>query len=212
MMPGRITALAAAVLLLLAGCSDDSARPRPKHTESSPYKDLSQKWHVLYNVELSYNEMNAERYIEVLDENFIALFYSGDVGGGVPEWWPRSDEEASAREMLNRGGGRDNNPVVSIDLTLGSIEEAVWVEVTPDQDEFPGETWYATVVGYRFRIETTKGFAFVSNGHPAVEFQVRAQDDGTWRAVRWRDLGSETFAAAPAGIEPVTWGKVKAGY
>jgi hypothetical protein len=190
----RIAAVALAFLFAgtMSSCILDPKKDEkpPEEKKKSEYLDFTEKWHVLHNQQLAYNEMDAERYVEILDENFISLFYPGDVGGDVPEWWPRSDEETSAREMLNKGGGRDDNPVLSISFQLANIENAVWQEVTPDQDEFPGETWHSAIVGYNFFIDTTKDIQYITSGTPRAEFQVREQDDGTWRLVRWRDLGS----------------------
>ena len=171
----------------LVACDDDRVRPIKKNgtPPTSDYKNLTEKWHVLFNVQEAYNSMEAEPYVSLLDENFINFFFEGDVGkDGVPDQWFYDEEVSSTREMLNKGGGRENNPILSVDLQLAGIEQASWVEVTPDQDKFPGETWYQTIVSYNFFFDTTNDIQYITSGTPNVQFTVRQQPDGKWNPSR----------------------------
>jgi hypothetical protein len=204
----------ACVLLLcvgLAGCDDDPKRPRVKRTDPDPI-DLTKKWHVIYNLCLAYNERNITEYQRIFDrENFVFFFYEGDVGGSIPEQWGYAEETTCAQNMFSGAGGVEDNPILSIDLTLFDVESAQWVEVDPG-DDFPGETWYQTIVVYKFEIGTANITRYVTTGSPTVAFTVR-QIDGKWKLVQWRDRSSSAAArVAPAGVEPTSWSKLKALY
>jgi hypothetical protein len=114
--------------------------------------------------------------------------------------------------MLGGGGGRDDNPILSINFQLAAIENAAWEEFEPDPDEFPGEMWYKTIVGYNFYIDTAKDIQYITSGTPRAEFIVREQADGTWRLVRWSDLGSSASDATSTSTEETSWSRVKALY
>ena len=191
----RIASVALTLLLVatMSSCIFDPKKESkpPEDKPKSEYKDLTEKWHVLFNQQLAYNEMAAERYVAILDENFISVFNPGDVGKDrVPEWWDVTAEQESVRNMLNKQGGWKDNPILSVSFQLANIENATWQEVNPDQQEFPGEIWYSATVGYNFFIDTTNDIQFITSGTPRAEFTVRQQADKTWRLVRWRDLGS----------------------
>jgi hypothetical protein len=189
----KIASLALAVLLVgsMTSCILDPKKEQVKDNDPpvSDYKDRTEKWHVLHNINVAYNGMEAEPYVRLLDENFINFFYPGDVGtDGVPVQWFYDEEVSSSREMLNKGGGRLDNAILSIDLQLANVEQASWIEVTPDQVKFPDETWYAATVGYNFFFDTTNDIQFITSGTPNVQFTVRQQTDGKWKLVQWRDL------------------------
>jgi hypothetical protein len=191
----RTTSIALAILIVGAMTScildPDPKPPPPPCTDcDTPYMDLTEKWHVLHNIREAYNEMNLTEYRRAFDrENFVSFFYEGDVGtGGVPEQWGWAEEEASARNMFNQAGGIEDNPILSIELFLFDIKTVEWWELDPG-DDFPGETWYQTIVVYDFFIDTANDKQYVTQGAPTVVFTVR-QIDGKWKLVWWRDRSS----------------------
>jgi hypothetical protein len=205
----RFIALVAIACLALAGCSDDSERPK---VTNSPYENLTERSHVLTNLVESYNRMNADRYVELLDGEFVSYFYAGDVGkNGIPTDWGVEAEKASAREMLGGGGGRDDNPVLAIDFRLVGLGDATWESYEPQG--YPGETWHRTTLQYDYLVDTSKDIQWITSGIPTATLVVREQPDGTWRLVECRDhyngLRTNTSAAA---TEETTWGVLKALY
>jgi hypothetical protein len=209
--------IVACVLLLcigLAGCDDDTNQPSVKEKNDGPaYKDLTEKWHTLYNLRLAYNTMDTIGYRTIFDaDNFVFFFYEGDVGGGgVPVQWGFAQDSTSAHNMFNQAGGVEDNPIVSIDLFLHDIETVEWWEIDPG-DGFPGETWYQTIVVYDYFIDTAKDIQYITQGAPTSVFTVR-QIDGKWKLVWWRDRSSMgRVASSPSSTEETTWGGVKALY
>ncbi len=190
----RIASLALAVLVVgsMTSCILDpspSEKP-PDEDKKSDYKDRTEKWHVLHNINVAYNTMESVPYKGQIDEEFIFFFYDGDVGSDdIPTQWDYGEEIASADEMLNKGPGKRNNPVLSISLELANIEQATWVEFD-NIEGFRGETWHRVTVGYNFFIDTTNDIQFITSGTPNAQFTVREQPDGKWKLIRWRDLAS----------------------
>jgi hypothetical protein len=188
----RIAALALAALFAgaLTSCildpDQDSKPPEPPKVN---YKDLTEEWHVLFNLELSYDEMNIDRYSELFDpDNFTFFPDPSDVGkDGVPNQWGYAEEIQSATNMFSQAGGREDNPITSIDITLFDIEEAQWEDEINDID-FPGETLRKATVDYKFTIDTVGDKTFVAPAvTPRAQFIVR-NIDGKWKLVVWYDL------------------------
>jgi hypothetical protein len=127
------------------------------------------------------------------------------VGGDVPESWGFASEQKAAGTMFNKGGGKANNPILSIDLTL-DIENADWVEFDPTGS--PG-VYEATII-YSYKMDTENKTTYITSGTERAQFRVRQDDGGKWRIVEWSDLSS--FRSAPAGTEEMNWSKLKALY
>jgi hypothetical protein len=179
--------LVALLACLVMSCGDDGTGPPPKSTLPT-YMNLAEKWHVLNNLQLSYNELRSDKYIEILDPDDFIYYLAPS--SGPPDQWGYSEEVTIANHMLNKQG---SNPILSIDLELVDFREAMWVEVDPTNS--PG--WFKTVVVYHYVIETQNGTIYSTSGNPAAEFVVHQVDDnGTeeWRLIRWRDLADASTA------------------
>jgi hypothetical protein len=199
----------ALVLLAAAGCDDDPAQPRRIPTPS-PYNDLTEKWHVMSNLERAYDERNVARYAEIFDQDhFVFHFNPGDVGGDVPEYWGYTEEINSATNMFTGGGGHNDNPILSIDLTLMDIESATWTDV--EDARFPGETLWQATVQYSYYMDTEADIQYITSGAPKAQLIVR-QVDGKWKLVTWYDLEGTYQMQTAAATQESTWSKVKALY
>jgi hypothetical protein len=191
--PISLISLTLIVMLGLWGCGDDSTEPPPP--PSGPeYRDLSEEWHVLNNLELSWDDMNLSRYQELFDpDNFVFFPNPDDVGkNGVPNQWGYAEEIQSAANMFSQAGGREDNPVVHIDVTLYDIETAQWESV--ESVDFPGETLRQTVVHYTLRIETVGEVTYVTpEDLPRSRFVVR-HIEGKWKLVDWYDIGGGSLS------------------
>jgi hypothetical protein len=201
--------------VVLGGCSDDDpARPT---NHSSPYKDLSQEWHVLYNLELSWDEMDVEQCDSLLDaDNFTFYPDPGDVGkDGVPAQWGYAAEMEAVGNMFTQAGGTRDNPITSIDVTLFDIDEAEWQDAT--DDDFPGETLRQTTVEYAFVMDTADGLILLTSTiTPSARFIVR-KVGSKWKLVEWYDLVQQVSTATrqqdpPELTEEISWARVKALY
>jgi hypothetical protein len=174
------------------------------------YMDLSRNWHLLHNLELACNQMNVDHYADLFDqENFTFFFNPGDVGGDVPSQWEYASEIIAATHMFTGQGGLNDNPILSIDLSLYDQETVLYVEV-PDDPDFPGETLQRVMVTYSYVMETANDLYYITSGAPAAQFDLR-NVDGQWKLVRWFDLENAVARSAPA-TEETTWGLIKALY
>jgi len=206
----RLVLLAAAVAVLaLGGCDADKQRVTKPRLIPFVYQDLSEKWHVLNNLQFSYNELDEDRYVELLDpDDFVFTLDPNDVRPGEPTSWGYSVDSTIAVNMLGGGG---SNPIVSIDLELVDFKNAQWTEFDPSGS--PG--LYRATVQYNFSIATQNDITYVTSGTPSAEFTIAQSDVGgekVWRIVEWKDNSGNMSAASPASTQEHSWGKIKALY
>jgi hypothetical protein len=207
----RILVLVALLVpLAFAGC--DSKKQRVIIDGIPPsltFQDLTEQWHVLNNLQLAMTEMDADRYVELLDPNDFVFFKDpNDVQPGGQTDWGYSVDSTIAANMLGGGG---SNPIVSINLELVDFKNAQWTEFDPSGS--PG--LYRTTVQYNFNIDTQNDIQYVTSGTPAAEFTIAERDVGgtmVWRIVEWKDLTGNLAAASPASTEASSWGRVKSLY
>ena len=170
----------------------------PKETKKEPpgtiqkvYQDLTQEDHVLNNLELAYNEQNFPKYAELLDEpHFIYYFSDEDFAAGkTPEQWGRTEDLDSHQKMFNPNN--QVHKVLSIKLTL-QYPAGQWIATTPDQGQYPGETWYYKSVSYNLTVVVNaqpENITYLAQNLKAL-FTIRQVDRGgkkIWQIVEWRD-------------------------
>jgi len=164
---------------------DDDDKPKQS------YQDLTQKWHVLNNLELAYRDRLVNRYQDVLDPQFTFFFSEGDVGGEVPEQWGRDEEIEATTRLFDKTLNDPNFPrCKSIAMDLVNEQTVNWVSVVPEA--FPDETWYTANVFYDFQFELEPDLTLIPFLGSKGQFTVR--DVGTpekakWQLVEFRDLG-----------------------
>ena len=196
-MTNRIRLLAAGVvlaslLLSVFSCLDpDEKKPNPPPPAPPPiYQDLTQKDHVLNNLWLAYNKRNYTRYAELLDDPHFTYFFSDEdfASGKTPEQWGRAADLDSHQKMFN-----PNTPVhkvLSIKLKLEYPAE--WIATTPDQGQFPGETWYYKSVSYDLTVVVEaqpENITYLAQNLKALFTVRQIEKDGKmiWQIVEWRD-------------------------
>jgi hypothetical protein len=178
-------------------------------------KDLTDKSHVLTNVELAYNKRRIDWYQKVLDQNFTFFIWTGDVNGGPSTIWNRADEVDINTKLFDQNN--TELPCQSIFMDIRTEDGLSWIEVTPESA--PTETWYQTTLFYDFKFEISPNTYIPLTGAKAV-FTVRdagtfGEYDHHWQLVEMSDLGDATMAStrmSAASTEPTTWGKVKSLY
>lgn len=155
---------------------------------------LTERWHVLNNIEYSYKTRRTDIYDELLDDNFTFYFSPGDVGEGTPETFNRSEEnDATGRLFTSNEQTTPEDPVcrsMRLDLVFEK-DNLNWVEVIPEN--FPDEKWYTTTVFYTFTFEIEPNTTYIAQNGAKAQFTVR--NTGTeqaphWELVEFRDLGS----------------------
>jgi hypothetical protein len=175
---------------LTTSCILDPKEEKGGDKDPTPvvFKDLSQKDHVLDNLELAYNERRTDEYDKLLDESFTFIFSEADFSSGEVEFaqWNRADEVGSSEQMLNENSSADDK-VVSIDLKIDFPEDS-WTE-QPANEDHPDESWYFQTVDYNLVIKTQNSWEYRALGKKA-QFYIRwaTYDKGEhWRIILWRD-------------------------
>ncbi len=184
--------------LLVSSCfldPDEGEQPPVKPGETQERKDLTQKWHVLNNIEYAYGKRRYDVYTELLNQDFTFFFAPGDVGGEIPQQFGY-DEELDATSRLFVSNSQSEPPAdpvcqsIRLDLVY-EPEDLQWLEIVPE--DFPTETWYQTTVFYSFTFKMENDLTFIANDGAKAQFTVR--DIGTaetpkWTLIEFKDLGS----------------------
>ncbi len=183
------------VLLGAIACEDDPTYPSTP-SSGSVRENLSQRWHVLNNIEYAYKTRRTDIYDELLNASFIFYFSPGDVNGGSPVTFDRS-EEINATGRLFQSNEQTQNPPpdpvcrsIRLDLVF-EPDDLEWVEVQPE--DFPTETWYSTTVFYTFTFEFEPNTTYIAQNGAKAQFTVRntgTEQNPHWELVEFRDLGS----------------------
>jgi len=226
MRASRFLALLAVLLVMpISACNDNDTNPvKPK----DGYKTLSAdgpRDNSLFNLQLSCNERNVDRYDELLEENFVFYFSPADVLNGTvsSESWNRASEMTAATNLFDPNYSNPaQEPVQDIDLLLAYPEgDDQWTPIEPeDQVTYPGETWYQKIVTYNLVVQLPGDFQYVGlNKQAALVLRAATTNSKqVWRIVTWRDDTGTSFRGVvrrgqAAGIaEDTTWGQVKALY
>jgi len=179
--PVAVFLLGVALLLPLA-CSDDPVQPQNKPVAGPA--NLTQKWHVLSNIETAYNKRDITIYDQLLDDSFVFYLSPGDVGGDMPDQWGRVEEILYTSRMFDPNyNGQHRCTELSMDLVLPDEKNTIqWVAFTPAG--LPDQTWYKTMVYYHFRLETEPSTTYESVAGARAEFTVR--NAGTDEAPHWQ--------------------------
>ena len=161
--------------------NDDVNKPKVE------YKDLSEKDHVLFNLELAYNERNFSEYDKLLDDSFVFILSEADYNSGEVDvqQWERDREISVNAQIFDPNLNDPDLRVISIDLSLDYAADN-WTE-QPENEDHPGESWYFKTVDYNLVVKTADDWEHRAIGLQA-EFTVRWDDErGWWRVVLWRD-------------------------
>lgn len=158
-------------------------------------KDLTEKWHVLNNIEYAYERRVKATYDELLNTDFTFFFAPGDVGGEIPAQWDRTEEVNATGRLFdsNAQGEPPVDPVcrdIRLDLQYDP-DTMQWVEIIPE--DFPSETWYTTTVFYTFTFEMEPDDTYIAQPGARAQFTVRntgTDQDPHWELVEFRDLGN----------------------
>ncbi len=184
------------MLALSVSCFLDPDEEDPIVPPAPPIeeKDLTEKWHVLNNIEYAYSKRRWETYDALLSTEFTFFFDEGDVGGEIPAQWGRFDELNTTRRLFisNTQSDPPEDPVCnSIKLDLQYDPNNIpWSEVIPETA--PDEIWYRAPINYNFQMKMDGDLTFIQPDATA-EFTIRnagTVDAPHWELVEFRDLGA----------------------
>jgi hypothetical protein len=204
------------MVAILCGCEADKVTP-PSPASQNPYKALTSKDDVLYNLELLYPLCDTTEYKRVLDDDLIFYFSDADIWNGIP--FTEFDKQQELKTLRNMADENRPDRVLSIELTLSYSEEE-WNPITPEEPAYSHETWYQKTVGYDMTVQAEPDMTYTSYYVLDAQITVREGEDKTgtkiWRIIRWRDAieggSTRSLVAGGAQIQLTTWGAVKALY
>jgi hypothetical protein len=194
--------------ILVGGCS--TAGPGPDIPAGPEFRDRTSPENVVYNMELAYEEMDLEEYLDCLSEDFEFFPTEDDVNDpnqGIPPVWWKTDEAALHENMF---AGDSDVESISLTLTIASIE---YDQGIPDD---PLDNTCVCVVDVDLRIDLIGGNGFLATS--PSEFRMRIDIDQPnpvpdpndvlwWEICHWYDLGSPGRGDAS---EQSSWGGIKA--
>jgi hypothetical protein len=210
----KLSFIAALIVPLALGLAcEDEAGPIEVPPPPERFENLTEREHVLNNIEVSYNKRRIDTYDELLDDGFEFFLSAGDVRGGLPPSWGRAEELQYNVSLFDPNySGEHRCKRIQMDLLFESGVQ--WIEVVPGAS--PGEVWYMATVAYEFTFEMEPDDTFVSAEGSAAQFTVRntgTVDEPRWKLVECRDLGGGLRGARRvASVEQPSWGGVKALY
>jgi hypothetical protein len=223
--------IAGLALFSVTGCDDDDiirdcfdCSCDPVYCERK-FESLTEKWHVLNNIELSYTKRRIDKCEQLLDESFTFFLAAGDVYQGLPEQWDRVVEMNASTNLFAVDPPAPLPRCKGIELDIdwedsNGRPKVIWAEVTGPGDE----TWYTTAVYYDFQFDIEPDEYRISNPGAKADFTIRnagTDEAPHWQLVEMRDRGglelpvgasSETSPRACSSCEQSTWGSVKAMY
>jgi hypothetical protein len=189
-----LTVLLVAMVATTASCIFDPDPPGDvPPPPSQKFQNLTEKWHVLNNIELAYTKRNIQKYDQLLDENFTFFLSTGDVGNDLPAQWDRTVEITANTNLFvaDPPGELPRCKDIEMDVQWEDSEGQpilAWIEITTPG----GEKWYTTTVFYDFRFEVEPDMTYINNGGAKAQFTIRnagTEDAPVWKLVEFRDLG-----------------------
>lgn len=203
-------------MLFVSACDDDPLPPCPDCGGFPTFKqeDLTERWHVLNNIEFAYRERQPDVYDGLLDSDFVFYFSPSDKAEGLPESWTRVDDlDATTGLFLsNQQGDPPSDPICrSMRLDIYYERESLtWVEFHPSA--YPTETWYTTTAFYTFTFEVEPNTTYIALNGARAEFVVRNNPQGGhdhWELIELHDLGDSAPPKSPQSTQEATWGAIK---
>ena len=194
--------------VLVGGCSNSSGPDIPAPPE---FRDRTSPENVLYNLELAYEEMDLDEYLDCLSENFEFFPNEEDVQHHhLPPVWLKVDEHLMHEHMF---AGDSDVESISLTLTIASI---VYDDGDPG-DPLDNTCIYMVEVDLRVDLYGNTTFLVTAPS----EFRMRIDVDQPnpvpdpddvlwWEICHWFDL--EERGAAAGRVEDASWGSVKAMY
>jgi len=199
--------------VLVGGCSTTSSGPDiPAGPE---FRDRTSPENVLYNLELAYEEMDLDEYLDCLSEDFEFFPNEDDVNNpelDIPAvWW--KDDEAAMHEHMFAG----DSDVESISLTLTIV--SVTYDYGVPEDPLDNTCVYVVEVDLRVDLYGNTTFLVTAPS----EFRMRIDVDQPnpipdpedvlwWEIYHWYDLGGSQRGTVAGRVEDASWGGVKALY
>lgn len=203
-----------AVIVCVAGCSDETPTGPPIVPEVPVFKPPTSPENLLYNLKMAYQERDVDELAAVLADDFL-FFFSEDDLQRFPDPYTRADEQVIHGAMFDPGWVRDleldfHVGELTVDLGKTTAGDTTWAAYL-DQVEL-----YLYGANPQHPNEDPQGWR-LQDGISRFWFKkTQGVDPGTgdpiWEITEWREidnkdggLRSPTIMAA----ESSTWGEIK---
>jgi len=209
----RFVPITLIAICMAASCSKEAELPLDPGLLSE-YEDLTQKDHVLLNLESAYEDMNVDECRRLLDDKFTFFFSQTNYDSGLVDTlsWGMSSEEAATSNMFGRRPSKDGGMVIDrINLVLNYAPgEDAWVLDPGAPGNHEGEDRYERTVRYDMAVTANGGRAsFACSDIVALFVIKKVVVDGltVWKIFTWRD--DITIDPKRPDIHDQTWGQLK---
>ncbi len=201
--------LLAALALGLTGCSlfapPEGGQPGPP----GGYKERTTCPNVIHNLTRSYQEMEADEYVDLLADDFTFWLNPDDVndpGNDLPDYWGRIVEAEIAHSMLDEGTN-----VSSIQLTLTQFGTEVAVEGPNPGDPQMWEYVYSVDL----YVSLPNDLILWANAASMYTFAEDPNEAGPngetlWEIFKWQDIDAPGRPQIPDDVEVISLGEFKA--
>jgi hypothetical protein len=209
-----VLALAAVFACVLGGCWNpfDPDEGDPVDRPPADYRIRTTPANVIHNMQVAYEYMDAEKYLECLSEDFVFYPNEEDVGGDIPQFWYKNTERTLHENMFSESPPDPSLAVESIQLTL-TLAHRDSVEA----DE-PGEWNVIFEESVDLHVNLYTGLTYYANA-PSKYFFRKAEEPGPngevlWEIYEWQDLLEDEKRAAgqDPDVETVTLAELKTKY
>ena len=192
--------------LTLGGCSTGTG---PDPIPGPEYRDRLTPEDVLYNMELAYEEMDVEEYLDCLAVDFIFYPDERDVQNPeleIPPEWYKTDERMMHEHMFGEGSDVES---ISLTMTVSSLVYDYGIPEDPEDDTC------TCVVDVDLRVSVVS-MTYVATGGSSYDMRIDQDQTGPggahlWEIYLWYELGDSGRGGSSAREES-SWGSVKALY
>lgn len=192
--------------VFVGGCSTPG--PGPELPPPPEFRDRTSPENVMYNLELAYEEMNVDEYLDCLSDDFTFYPDEDDVQNPeleIPAEWYKSDEADMHANMFG-----DGSDVESISLTLTEISVEYFEGIPADSLD---DIWVYTE-GVDLRVNLYGGLTYLATENSEFWMRVDTDQQGSggelfWEIYTWYELGGRRGSGYR---EVQSWGSIKAMY
>jgi ketosteroid isomerase-like protein len=175
--------------------------------QASLYPVRSSPENVLRKLNLAYERMDAEAYLDCLGEDFLFFLNPDDVDEDpehpLPESWNRAEEETIHGNMF----GEDTD-VRAVSLVLDHVESGH----DPGDPEDPSDDVWTYLEHYDLRVLLPPNLTLLADSRSEFVFQVDPDEIGHGGIALWEITSWSDGPGLDSLTEDSSWGRIKSMY